>query len=149
MDDRQSEPRASDRKLQETDIRVAKVLGRYDLVVNRGTNAGIEEGQKFVVYEPGEEVVDPLTGESLGNIEIVKTVGTVINVQEKMAILHTEKPREPHSVRTLNEMIRSATSTAAIIGGAAALLESSDRDVYDKKVEDVKVGDRVKLVRYS
>ncbi|ELS46899.1 hypothetical protein C789_3305 [Microcystis aeruginosa FACHB-905 = DIANCHI905] len=38
-----------------------------------------------------EEIIDPNTGESLGYLEIVKGTGRVINVQDNMATIESDK----------------------------------------------------------
>jgi hypothetical protein len=69
-------------------ILVAKVLDEYTLVINRGSNQGVKEGQRFLIYElSNEEVKDPATEESLGYLEIVKGIGKVTHVQDRLSTL--------------------------------------------------------------
>jgi hypothetical protein len=69
---------------------VAVVIdGDYRVVINRGSNDGIRQDQRFVVFGIGETVRDPATGESLGELETVRGVGRVIHVQEKMATIES------------------------------------------------------------
>jgi len=52
---------------------------------NAGANSGIQVGDTFTVYRPGEELIDPQTGLSLGSeSEMVGTV-TVTEVQDKFS----------------------------------------------------------------
>jgi curli biogenesis system outer membrane secretion channel CsgG len=46
----------------------AKVVMMKDdqVIINDGAEAGVKAGERFVVYRPGEEMIDPDTGESLG-----------------------------------------------------------------------------------
>lgn len=46
--------------------KVAAVTGKGDIVVNRGSQDGIKEGNIFYLFKPGEDLKDPDTGESLG-----------------------------------------------------------------------------------
>ncbi|MDQ7052554.1 MAG: CsgG/HfaB family protein [candidate division KSB1 bacterium] len=39
------------------------------VVINAGASAGVKKGQRFVVFHPGEELIDPDTGLSLGSME--------------------------------------------------------------------------------
>lgn len=43
--------------------------GRSSIIINAGSTSGIEVGMEFVVYSPGEELIDPDTGLSLGSEE--------------------------------------------------------------------------------
>ena len=83
---------------------VAKVLDQRKVVINRGSDAGVAMGQVFVVFERGEDVTDPASGESLGALELVKGKGHVIHVQQRMAILELEAPEQART-RTLSEIM--------------------------------------------
>jgi curli biogenesis system outer membrane secretion channel CsgG len=49
----------------------AKVVTEKDnqVYINSGKNHGVEPGEEFVVYRPGEELIDPDTGLSLGSMD--------------------------------------------------------------------------------
>jgi curli biogenesis system outer membrane secretion channel CsgG len=49
----------------------AKVVMMKDgqVIINGGTETGVKVGERFTVYRPGEEMIDPDTGESLGSEE--------------------------------------------------------------------------------
>jgi hypothetical protein len=72
-------------------IKVAKVKDEYTIVINKGYNNGIKEGQNFLIYEVGEEIFDPDTNESLGRLEVIKGKGVVINVQEKISTIESNE----------------------------------------------------------
>jgi hypothetical protein len=85
---------------------VAKVIDEYQLVINKGENSGIKEGQRMLVYNTSEEEIkDPHTGESLGYLELVRGTGTIIFVQDKIAILKSDKTNNKKS-RLLELLIR-------------------------------------------
>ncbi len=84
--------------------RVAKILDEVNLVINRGRQHGTVNGQRFVIFTPGEEVHDPETGQSLGTLELVKGHARVIHVQEKLAILRLERSGEGRT-KTLSEIM--------------------------------------------
>jgi hypothetical protein len=70
----------------------ANNVGEYNqVIINRGKDNGIKQGQRFLVYAVGEEMFDPDTNESLGNLEIVKGTGTATHVQEKITTLTTDQ----------------------------------------------------------
>ncbi|MDX9702043.1 MAG: CsgG/HfaB family protein [Candidatus Auribacterota bacterium] len=56
-----------------------------EVIINAGLNAGIKQGDRFAVYRPGQEFIDPDTGMSLG-AEMSK-IGEVeaVGVQDKFA----------------------------------------------------------------
>jgi hypothetical protein len=68
-------------------IQVAKVIDPHTVVINAGANYEIRIGQRFQIYSLGDEVRDPVTGESLGHLEMIKGSGSVAHVQDKMATI--------------------------------------------------------------
>ena len=68
---------------------VCDIISNRRVVLNRGARDGISEGDEFVVFNLGEEISDPKTGESLGILEKIKGKGEVIHVQERMCTIET------------------------------------------------------------
>jgi hypothetical protein len=64
--------------------RVAQILSTTQLVLAAGSEDGVREGMEFVVYALGRQISDPETGQSLGQLEMVKGRVKVSYVQEKM-----------------------------------------------------------------
>lgn len=71
---------------------VVRVIDDSTLALNVGTENGISKGDNFLIYyvEP-EEIVDPITGESLGNLEIVRGSGSVTHVQERICTIKSNR----------------------------------------------------------
>lgn len=76
-------------------IKVARVLDEYTLVINKGANDGIKAGHRFLVYSLGEEIIDPDTQNSLGNLEVVKGTGKVTHIQPTMATIQSDMKTSP------------------------------------------------------
>lgn len=96
---------------------VAQIIDYRKIVLNKGAQNGISEGDKFVVFSLGEEVHDPRTGESLGILEEIKGKGKVIHVQEYVCTIETyefeiEMVSIPRSMieRSLNPFLGSTES---------------------------------------
>ena len=68
------------------DGRVIKVDGAR-AYINLGSSSGVKVGDKFTIFNIGEELVDPVTGAKLGAEEKQTGTGTVTAVQEKFAII--------------------------------------------------------------
>jgi hypothetical protein len=67
--------------------KVAKILNRGEIVVNRGRQNGVKAGMVFEVFAPeGEEVWDPDTGETLGTVEDVKARAEVTEVKDRFSV---------------------------------------------------------------
>ena len=76
-------------------VKVAKVQDEYCLVLNKGSNDGIKPGQRFLIYSIGEEIIDPDTQKSLGQLEIVKGTGKVTHLQPTMSTIQSDMKSPP------------------------------------------------------
>lgn len=65
--------------------RVAHVSNEFEVVINKGDADGIRKGQVFLLFAEGPEINDPVTGNSLGALEVIRGRGEVIHLQKRMA----------------------------------------------------------------
>jgi len=65
--------------------KVAAIIDDTTLVLSVGSDHGVQEGQLFAIVSAHDEVLDPDTGESLGQWESVKGRVVVTHVQARMA----------------------------------------------------------------
>ncbi|HEB78601.1 MAG TPA: hypothetical protein ENI90_08745 [Methylothermaceae bacterium] len=70
-------------------MRVVKVIGDR-VIVNRGKGS-VKVGERFRIFLVGEELVDPQSGESLGQMEVEVGKGVISEVRPKFAFLKVEK----------------------------------------------------------
>ena len=66
--------------------KVAAIVNERDLVINRGSGAGVEEGMKFKVVEAELAIKDPDTGEALGTFDREKIRVRIVEVHPKYSI---------------------------------------------------------------
>lgn len=67
-------------------ITVITVKGN-DIYINRGNDSGIKQGEIFEVFAPGEELIDPQTGENLGTTETLVGKVKVKKINPKVTIV--------------------------------------------------------------
>jgi hypothetical protein len=116
---------------------VAKVIDDYKLVMNRGEQNGIREGQRMMVYHiDEEEILDPHTGESLGHLELVKGTGRVIFVQDKISIIETDQKK------TYRKRVENTSPLGLKYSTHSEIIESDEL----KPFENPEVGDLVKPI---
>jgi hypothetical protein len=85
--------------------KVAKILGKGEIVLNRGRSHGVRTGMLFEIFAPeGEEVWDPDTGETLGTVEDVKAKAEVTEVKEKLAVARIFDAGSPLGTAGFGEM---------------------------------------------
>jgi hypothetical protein len=70
--------------------KVAQLIDSQTLVINRGSEHGVELGMRFAVLNPrGAEISDPDTGEKIGSVEIEKVIVKVVRVENRLAVART------------------------------------------------------------
>lgn len=75
--------------------KVIRILNDREVVLNRGSSDGIEEGLYIGIIDPDtENLIDPETGESLGGILRYKIALRITQVSERLAIASTYRTRE-------------------------------------------------------
>jgi hypothetical protein len=75
--------------MNEIEGKVAKIVDPYTIVINKGSEDGVEEDMRFVIYEQGDEIIDPETRGSLGKFEYVKAKVKVTYIHEKYSVAET------------------------------------------------------------
>ena len=106
-------------------IKVAGILSEHQLVLNVGTNDGLSRGDRFVIFEPGDVILDPDTGENLGRVERIKAEVEVTHVQERIAtvesvIMIAEDPAVLSEVMARTDSVRSGRSPLHIQPGSSS-----------------------------
>ena len=76
---------------------VVKVIkDKTQVIIDRGSVDGVEVGQRFLIYGIDDEpIIHPVTGENLGELEIVRGTGKVIHVQDRIATIESDKYSTP------------------------------------------------------
>lgn len=108
------------------DIIVVKIIEVDKIVINKGYDDGVDSSMEFLVYDEGEEIIDPITKKSLGVLENPKGKFKVIHIQEKISTL-ISKTMRPNRI-------------------AASLLVFSDVDAERDLLKSISVGNKVKII---
>lgn len=119
--------------------KVAAILSRRELILNIGSEDGVEIGMKFVILNSkGIDVTDPDTGEVLGTVEVPKTVVKVVRVDSS----HLSVARTFRTVRGTPGIFAAASAisgtpsrpeTLDIASGSSLRAELSEEDSYIKR----------------
>ncbi len=114
--------------------RIVRALDNDRFVINAGLAEGVAEGDRFAVFELGEEIIDPETGTSLGSLELVKGHLRVLHVQEQMAlagIASREQAAAPPRAPVLSAVL-AQTSTGGPDARGRGRPSSAEMDVGDR-----------------
>ncbi len=128
---------------------VARILSEEIVVLGAGADKNVKEGMRFEIWEPGEEILDPVTKESLGSLEIVKGRVDVIRVMAKMCMAK--------SIKNTVTKTRMVSPLSTLFSPLSSHAESYEVDVMEKMKVDrtdsdyeqrlvVRVGDRARVV---
>mgnify|MGYP001013394401 CR=1 FL=1 len=118
---------------------VVKVIDDSKIVINRGSEDGINLGQRFLIFTiENEEIVDPKTKKSLGFLEIIRGTGIATHVQQKLTTIQSDK--EKKSGRSIIK--RNFPSFTQFIGQEEVVINPSETQPFDNPT----IGDFVKPI---
>ena len=69
--------------------KIVRILSETEVVLNVGFAAGVQDDMEFVIYATAGEIVDPDSGNSLGELETVKGRVKVHHVMERISRART------------------------------------------------------------
>lgn len=70
--------------------KVAEVVSDRELILNKGSNDGVKEGDYFKILNPNMMgIIDPDTHEDLGGFNVIKIVVVAIQVAERVTLART------------------------------------------------------------
>ena len=135
------------------ETRVAKILSNTEVVLACGSDQQVQTGDEFLIYEEGDTITDPATGQALGSLEILKGRVEVIHVMAKICTARSVK-------QTITKTRWVNNPTSKLFGGGffgGPQQESYEVEIIDKlKIEapdpsyenrrTVKVGDRARRI---
>ncbi len=75
--------------------------GVMEIVINKGSADGVQNGDQFLIFGYGDEITDPVTGENLGRLEVVKGRGKVVHAQERFSTVRSIETEPPRTIKTV------------------------------------------------
>ena len=129
------------------EIRIAQVVDGETLVINRGSQDGITENDRFLVYEIGEQISDPITLEPLGKLEVVKGTATVFHLQDRISTIKSDMFKTHPQKR----IVRTPNPAFSGLGGFFNMTRDTIEEIETERVRQpfrnsVKIGDLVKII---
>jgi hypothetical protein len=116
---------------------VAKLSDQRSIVVNIGSEDGVEESDVFEVYRLGDPVMDPDTGEEIGSIRYTKATVVPKEIMEEMTIMQSR------------ETTRTDPLTPNIFTGTRKRKRLSNDSSVEANNSDVMRGDSVVRIEHD
>ena len=123
----------------DSEPRVASVLSEWRVVINKGSDDGVESNDRFLIYGLGDEIIDPETGQSLGALEIVRGRAKVVHLQARLTTLESIMVKNVPGVRKTIKRTNSLTMNLAGLGGREEIEDGPRTE--DVPLEDPNIGD--------
>lgn len=129
--------------------KIVQIISNTQVIIDKGEVNGIKIGMKFVIYDEGEEILDPVTKVSLGKFEIQKGNVIVKQTMPGMSLLETEEKLEKRE-SALSEAMKtiSGYNLTYTIERVKQKLEIDPKSInvtlFKKRL--VSVGDKVRSV---
>lgn len=130
--------------MTEIEGKVAQIIDRYTIVINRGKSDEVENDMRFIIYEKGDEITDPDSGKSLGIFENIKMKVKIVNVNENIS---TAKSDEKYRVTTPSSLNLNYLGSSSRTEIKELPLDQETREkLVNHKMSGVKIGDLVRQI---
>jgi hypothetical protein len=119
--------------------KVAQVTSDRELILNRGSEDGVEVGTYFYVKDEPIEVIDPDSGEKLGDVSPIKIVVRAEEVTQRFCIARTFRTRK---VKVEEEVKAGALYDSLRFGGLGNQLQPPRPAKFETFVETFRADPR-------
>ena len=118
--------------------KVAKILNTRELVLNKGTNDGVEIGMRFEVQDLGVDVIDPDSEDILGRLARPKLRLEIVHIEPRFSVGKTfDTYQQPNFAAAF-----SAVISPTFITRVKTIREGEEQEFSEGSVS-VSVGDPV------
>jgi len=121
---------------------VVKIIDDYTIIINKGSLNNIKKGQRILVYGLGEQIIDPVTKEDLGTLEIIRGSAEASHVQDKITTLSCIDKK---IINRGSKTIRKSSPYMSMFGQSNETV-IEEPEVEELPFKDVQVGDKAKLI---
>lgn len=122
--------------------RVVATPDEYTVVINRGEEHEVKEGQKFLVVGQGDVIIDPETNEELEKLELVRGRVSVEHIQQKVSTLKSCEYETTEDVKEIKKV--TSRGRMDMFGPQDTVTESiTPGEKYLRELNGAQVGDYV------
>ena len=95
-------------------FRVIEIIDERHILINCGLEDGIKEGDLLRIFEEGESVIDPKTGQTLGTFDYIKTELEVVTPYEKFSLCEKINRSQTNFLSTLDSFVTTSKTVAKL-----------------------------------
>ncbi|GAB3785887.1 hypothetical protein [Dyella agri] len=122
--------------------KVVATTDRFTIVMNRGSEHGVNNGDKFLIVGIGPVIIDPDTQEELERLEIVRGKVSVFHVQEKISSARSCEFERSSDVKEIKKVTSRGGGVIGFLGPQDTVTESiKPGDEQLKELNGAQVGD--------
>ena len=119
---------------------VIEILNKKELLINYGKNDGARVGEKISISVIGDNVIDPITNENLGTLDILKGRLEIYTVYPEFSICRDIEREERNVALPLGSFTRTNIRFEDL-----NVLEEDITNRWPQSVPPIKVGDVVTI----
>jgi len=122
--------------------RVIEILDEYSILINYGREHGANEDDEVRIVSTGPEIVDPVTKESLGTLDSIKSTLTIVTVYDKFSLCKK-------IITTTKNVLVSPLSQFQTTTKTSKLINVDKDSISNKTTPDdtiIKIGDMVEIL---
>ena len=127
--------------------KIIAILDNQRVIINAGSEQGVLSGHQFFIYEEGEEIKDPDTGEVLEHLENVKAHVEAFLVQDKISVLVPVDIKKQGSTSVLSASLAQVYSDSENrYVDRSQLNVRQDQILGSRQPSQISIGDLVRSV---
>lgn len=119
---------------------VIEILNKKELLINYGKNDGARVGEKISISVVGDNVIDPITNENLGTLDILKGRLEIYTVYPEFSICRDIEREERNVALPLGSFTRTNIRFEDL-----NVLEEDITNRWPQSVPPIKVGDVITI----
>ncbi len=129
--------------------KVIRIIDDKTILISLGSEQGVKIGTKFAIIGPGEEIIEPETGKSLGPIMLEKARVVVRQVEPKFCQASTpiRTVKYPTSVDRITDFYAAMGLAGRTVRRQDSLpVDETDIQPLKEEASKIRVGDMVREV---
>ncbi|WP_424353675.1 hypothetical protein [Methanosarcina mazei] len=118
------------------------INNQHSIILNKGSENGVKENMKFMIYERGKEIIDPDSRASLGYFEYIKGKVKITQVSQKYSIAASDE----HKTVVVNQIELPFFGTKTKVVTKELPIDVTDFESNIIKEEKIHIGDYVRQI---